>query len=193
MSWTVLIGSSCNWLGGQAVADEVAAPGFDCAGFVNISTSDNIVHGQVKQAGKFSFVRIYESGHEVTFSAPTTSSEFPEQVVLIMLQVPFYQPLAALTIFERAINGKDIATGELTASKAYLTEGAKDSAYREGNSTIQFSALPANATYNHTTNAPNTAHQRQKSELVRRRGIGLLSSTKKFKPLMVGHRQGSQK
>jgi hypothetical protein len=61
---------------GQAVAEEVAAAGFDDAGFVNISTTDNIVHGQVKQAGKFSFVRIYESGHEV----------------------PFYQPLAALSI-----------------------------------------------------------------------------------------------
>ena len=56
---------NCNWLGGQAVAYEIAAPGFDCAGFINISTVDDVVHGQVKQAGKFSFVRIYESGHEV--------------------------------------------------------------------------------------------------------------------------------
>lgn len=58
---------SCNWLGGQAVADEIAAPDFDCAGYANISTSDGVVHGQVKQAGKFSFVRIYESGHEVCY------------------------------------------------------------------------------------------------------------------------------
>nr|GFD59211.1 carboxypeptidase S1-like [Tanacetum cinerariifolium] len=65
---------NCNWLGGQAVAEEIAAPGYDTAGFVNISTSDSIVHGQVKQSGLFSFVRVYESGHEV----------------------PFYQPLAAL-------------------------------------------------------------------------------------------------
>lgn len=31
-----------------------------------MSTIDDVVHGQVKQAGKFSFVRIYESGHEVS-------------------------------------------------------------------------------------------------------------------------------
>ncbi|KAH8752141.1 Alpha/Beta hydrolase protein [Hyaloscypha sp. PMI_1271] len=108
-------GYNCNWLGGQVVAYEAEAPEFDCAGFVNISTTDNIAHGQVKQAGKISFVRIYGSGHEV----------------------PFYQPPAALSIFERAMNGKDVATGALTASMACLTEGAKDSTYRKGNSTIQ--------------------------------------------------------
>ncbi|KAN0114845.1 alpha/beta-hydrolase [Hyaloscypha variabilis] len=149
---------NCNWLGGQAVAEEVAAAGFDDAGFVNISTTDNIVHGQVKQAGKFSFVRIYESGHEV----------------------PFYQPLAALSIFERAITGKDIATGAIATSTSYLTDGAESSTYREGNSTIQLSILPASATYNHTTNGPNTMHQNQKMGVKRRRG--LLSSGKKFKP-----------
>jgi len=143
---------------GQAVAEEVAAAGFDDAGFVNISTTDNIVHGQVKQAGKFSFVRIYESGHEV----------------------PFYQPLTALSIFERAITGKDIATGAIATSTSILTDGAKSSAYREGNSTIQLSILPASATYNHTTNGPNTMHQNQKMGVKRRRG--LLSSGKKFKP-----------
>lgn len=56
---------NCNWLGGQAVAEEIDAAGFTCAGYANISTSDHVVHGQVKQAGKFAFVRIYESGHEV--------------------------------------------------------------------------------------------------------------------------------
>ena len=51
---------NCNWLGGEVVAHEVQAPGFDKAGYVNITTSDNIVHGQVKQSEAFSFVRIYE-------------------------------------------------------------------------------------------------------------------------------------
>ena len=55
----------CNWLGGQAVAHEINAPGFSEAGFANISTSDGKVHGQVKQAGNYAFARIYESGHEV--------------------------------------------------------------------------------------------------------------------------------
>jgi len=51
-------------LGGQAVSLEVNQPGFGTAGYVNISTSDSIVHGQVKQSGAFSFVRIYESGRK---------------------------------------------------------------------------------------------------------------------------------
>jgi carboxypeptidase D len=148
--------SSCNWLGVQAVSKEVGAPRFNRAGYTNLSTSDNVVHGQVKQAGNFSFVRIYESGHEV----------------------PFYQPLASLEIFERAINGKDIATGKINPGSEYLTEGTKESTYREGNSTIQFQVLPANATYNDTTGAPNP-------ELVKR-GVeskGMLSHVgKRFKP-----------
>ena len=95
-------------------------------------------------------------------------------------QVPFYQPLAALTIFERAINGKDIATGKNYPSDDYLTDGPKDSTYLEGNSTIQFYVLSPNATYNHTTNAPNAVYQM--IDLVKRRDSGLLSSAKKFKP-----------
>ncbi len=86
----------------------------------------------MKQAGKFAFSRIYESGHEV----------------------PFYQPLAALEIFERAINGKDIATGTVTPGPDYLTEGTAESTYREGNSTIQFEVLPTNSTYDTATNEP---------------------------------------
>lgn len=124
---------NCNWLGGQVVADEIAAPGYDCAGFVNISTSDNIVHGQVRQSGLFSFVRIYESGHEV----------------------PFYQPLAALEMFERALKQVDLATGKSAVTPGYKTIGTPTSTYREGNATIQFEVLPKNATYNTALNAPD--------------------------------------
>lgn len=53
---------NCNWLGGEVVANEVQAPGFSSAGYVNMTTSDSVVHGQIKQSGKFAFVRIYESG-----------------------------------------------------------------------------------------------------------------------------------
>ena len=52
-----------NWLGGEVVSNEVGQPGFQYSGYTNVSTSDGIVHGQVKQSGAFSFVRIYESGH----------------------------------------------------------------------------------------------------------------------------------
>ena len=120
-------------LGGQAVSLEVNQPGFSKAGYVNVSTSDEIIHGQVKQSGAFSFVRIYESGHEV----------------------PFYQPLISLEIFERAIAGRDIATGHIHVTNAYKTVGSSESTYREGNSTIQFAVVNATTTYNVTTGAPN--------------------------------------
>jgi hypothetical protein len=111
----------------------INAPGYCDAGFTNISTSDNIVHGQVKQSGLFSFLRIYESGHEV----------------------PFYQPLAALEIFERALKQADIATGKDMISGAYKTQGTPTSTYREGNATVQFEVTPSNATYNTALNAPD--------------------------------------
>ncbi|KAI1451907.1 carboxypeptidase S1 [Annulohypoxylon moriforme] len=123
---------NCNWLGGEAVAEEINAPGFSQAGYVDIVTSDNVTHGQVKQAGKFSFTRIYESGHEV----------------------PFYQPLAALEYFERAIKGHDIQTGKGPVNADYLTQGTQKSTYRQGNATVQWEVLPANTTYDTTTNQP---------------------------------------
>lgn len=126
---------NCNWLGGQVVADEIAAPGYKDAGFVNITTSDGVVHGQVRQSDLYSFVRIYESGHEV----------------------PFYQPLAALELFERALARKDIATGKhtVTSHGGYKTHGTPTSDFREGNSTVVMEVLSSDATYNTTLNGPN--------------------------------------
>ncbi|KAI4112348.1 MAG: hypothetical protein LQ338_008322, partial [Usnochroma carphineum] len=115
---------NCNWLGGEVVSREVGQPGFNIAGYTNIQTSDNITHGQVKQSGAFSFVRIYESGHEV----------------------PFYQPLVSLEIFERAIAGKDIANGKVVAETGYTTTGPASSTFREGNGTVQFKVLNSTAT-----------------------------------------------
>jgi len=126
---------NCNWLGGQAVAEKINSAGFSDAGFVNMNTSDGVVHAQIKQAGAFTFARIFESGHEV----------------------PFYQPLAALEMFERVLAGKDVATGKVSVKGGsnYLTVGSKSSTYREGNSTIQFVEVSQDATYNTTTNEPN--------------------------------------
>ncbi|KAJ1023142.1 hypothetical protein NDA16_003295 [Ustilago loliicola] len=126
---------NCNWLGGEVSAEQVGHKGFEQAGYEDLRTSDGIAHGQVKQSGQFSFVRIYESGHEV----------------------PFYQPLAALEMFERVLNSIDLATGKekISPDSMYKSSGPAKSTYREGNSTVQFEVLPSNATYNHTTNAPN--------------------------------------
>lgn len=140
---------NCNWLGGQAVAELINATGFDTAGFTNMTTSDNIVHGQVKQAGLFSFLRIYESGHEV----------------------PFYQPLASLEMFERALKQVDIATGKEELTDDYKTEGTPTSDYREGNATVQFDVTPANATYNTMLNAPDPEPTWAVGEVVKKRGL----------------------
>ncbi|KAF2830580.1 carboxypeptidase S1 [Ophiobolus disseminans] len=140
---------NCNWLGGQAVAALINATGFDTAGFTNISTSDNIVHGQVKQAGLFSFLRIYESGHEV----------------------PFYQPLASLEIFERALKQVDIATGNEDLTDEYRTKGTRTSDYREGNTTMQFEVTPANATYNTVLNAPDPEPTWAVGKVAKERGL----------------------
>ena len=126
---------NCNWLGGQENAKLINATGYTEAGFVNISTSDGEVHGQVRQSGLFSFLRIYESGHEV----------------------PFYQPLAALEIFKRVLNHSDIATGQTSVKdeEGYKTVGTPTSDYREGNKTIQLELTPSNATYNVELDAPD--------------------------------------
>ncbi|KAL8723286.1 MAG: hypothetical protein Q9225_000408 [Loekoesia sp. 1 TL-2023] len=147
---------NCNWLGGEVVANEVGQPGFDTAGYTDIKTSDNITHGQVKQSDAFSFVRIYESGHEV----------------------PFYQPLFSLEIFERTIARKDIATGQLDTGSGYKTTGPASSTYREGNGTIQFEVVNATATYNTTTNKPNPPRGKGMQAVLRR-------SRKAFKPMTL--------
>ena len=126
---------NCNWLGGEVVSNEITAPHFSSAGYTNITTSDGIVHGQVKQADNFAFVRIYESGHEV----------------------PFYQPVVALEMFERVVAGMDVATGKVKVSMGggYVTKGTAKTTLIEGNSTIQMKVVPDGTTYNTTTGAPN--------------------------------------
>ena len=141
---------NCNWIGGYAVYKRIAIPGTESAGFVDITTPDGIVHGQVKQTGKFSFVRIYESGHEV----------------------PFYQPVVALTMVERAEKGLDIATVKIKVGDGYMTKGPRDSTYREGNATVQTEVVPTDAVYNLTTNEPDLPPNKTKASKRRmRRGL----------------------
>lgn len=158
----------CNWIGGEVVADMIGAPGYDTAGYVNITTSDDIVHGQVKQSELFSFVRIYEAGHEV----------------------PFYQPLAALEVFERALNQTDIATGKvkIAGGYPYKTIGTPTSDYKEGNGTVQWDVTPGNATYNTALNAPDPTPTWAVAESAEKRGlkkreIGRLGKSRGWKRL----------
>lgn len=125
---------TCNWFSGIEFSETMSLPaGYNQSGYENFTTSDGVVHGQARAAGKYSLVRIYNSGHEV----------------------PFYQPLAALDMLNRTIHGLDIATGEVSVDSSYATTGPKMSTYVEGNSTVVTSIIPYNSTYNTTTNEPN--------------------------------------
>ncbi|KAK5719720.1 hypothetical protein LTR17_015171 [Elasticomyces elasticus] len=123
----------CNWIGGEAVAATINATGWKGAGYQNISTPDNIVHGVAKQSGNFTFARVYDSGHEV----------------------PFYQPQVALSMFERFIKNTDIATGKTKVTANYKSTGPAKSTYKNDNSTIQEDVTPDNCTYNVLTNVPD--------------------------------------
>ena len=123
---------NCNWLGGQVVATKLNASGYAGAGFTNISTTDNVVHGQVRQAGKYAFVRIYQSGH----------------------LVPFWKPRISLELVDRVINNLDIATGKTTIASSYVTGGPSVTSYREGNHTVQYTITPEGSTYNTGTDMP---------------------------------------
>jgi hypothetical protein len=135
---------------------------------VNITTSDEIVHGQVKQSGLFSFVRIYESGHEV----------------------PFYQPLAALEIFERALKQVDIATGMKKVTRSYKTKGTPTSTYREGNATIN-DEVPKNATYNTMLNGPDPTPTWAPESLAKRELLGPSGRERKAKRVIKLKGKGS--
>lgn len=57
------------------MADEVNATGWAFAGYTDMHTSDCVTHGQVKQSGKFSFVRLFEAGHTTPFYAALAALE----------------------------------------------------------------------------------------------------------------------
>ncbi|KAK5047377.1 hypothetical protein LTR84_006900 [Exophiala bonariae] len=122
----------CNWLGVEAVADAVGARGFDEAGYTNITTPDQVTHGQVKQSSGFSFVRVFEAGH-------ATGA---------------FQPFLLQTIFARTVAGTDLATGNRQANAYYQSQGPQRSTYREGNATVQDHVWPGTSTYNLTSNTP---------------------------------------
>lgn len=108
----------CNWFGGQAVSLAVNythKSEFAAAGYTPFLV-DGDEYGEVREYGNFSFLRIYEAGHEV----------------------PFYQPLASLEYFRRILGGKDIALGTTDVTGTYSTNGDANATHTE-----PFVALPA--------------------------------------------------
>ena len=70
---------------------------------------DGIQYGETREAGNFSFTRIYEAGHEI----------------------PFYQPQAALAFFNRSIYDFNIADGTVKITDDYETSGSADTTHTE--------------------------------------------------------------
>lgn len=122
----------CNWFGGQAVSLQIEythSAEFRAADYAPFVV-DGTEYGEVRQFGNFSFMRIYEAGHEV----------------------PFYQPLASLAMFSRVLGNVDIATGETVVTGTYATNGTANATHTEpyvaipvvtGNGTSQLSYTAA--------------------------------------------------
>ena len=101
----------CNWFGGQAVSlaiNYTHAAEFRAAGYAPFVV-DGTEYGEVRQYGTFSFLRMYEAGHEV----------------------PFYQPLASLEMFRRVLDNVDLATGSEALTSTYETNGTANATYTE--------------------------------------------------------------
>ncbi|KAH8149517.1 uncharacterized protein LAJ45_06597 [Morchella importuna] len=97
----------CNYMGGETVSMNISysdSDAFRAAGYQDVRINSSYVGGQVRQHGNFSFTRIYQAGH----------------------LVPSYQPETAFVLFERAILGQSLATGETINTEGnniYSTSG----------------------------------------------------------------------
>ena len=98
----------CNWLAGEGLSLEAQYPGkkqFNAAGYEKIVTNNTYDGGVVRQHGKFSFARVFESGHAVSA----------------------YQPETVYRIFQRSMFGQDVATGKDVVGKLYSSKGPASS------------------------------------------------------------------
>jgi len=101
-----------NWFGGQAVSlalNYTYASAFAAAGYEPFIAGNGTEYGEVRQHGKFSFMRIYESGHEV----------------------PYYQPEASLAFFERVLGGLVLADGKEALTAVYNSSGTVNATHTE--------------------------------------------------------------
>ncbi|KAJ3535744.1 hypothetical protein NM208_g7015 [Fusarium decemcellulare] len=99
----------CPWYSGENVSltlDFPASEEFRSAGYEYIVTNSSYNGGFVREYGNLSFSRVFESGHGISA----------------------YQPETMYRIFERAMFGRDIATGKanLAQDTDYSTTGPKN-------------------------------------------------------------------
>ncbi|CAI4211272.1 unnamed protein product [Parascedosporium putredinis] len=94
----------CSWFAGEDLSLAMDYPGaaaFRKAGYTPIQTNDTYSGGFVRQHGNVSFARVFDAGHAAAF----------------------YQPETGYRIFDRAMSGKDIASGKTDADSDYSSEG----------------------------------------------------------------------
>lgn len=110
----------CNWFGGQELSLRVKythAKEFRESGYVPFMV-DGTEYGEVRQYGNFSFMRMYESGHEV----------------------PYYQPKAALEAFRRVLGNLILSDGSKPVTPDYGTNGKPSATH-----TNSFVPLPSSS------------------------------------------------
>ncbi|KAL9050559.1 MAG: hypothetical protein Q9162_006554 [Coniocarpon cinnabarinum] len=124
---TLTFPQQCNWFGGEAVSKEINytnQDAFRAAGYVPMILDNGTEVGETRQAGNFSFTRVYESGHEV----------------------PYYQPEAAFALFSRAISHRNVADGKQMVAADYDTQGEATATHTE-----PFVALPSSTSSSETS------------------------------------------
>ncbi|KAH6689015.1 carboxypeptidase S1 [Plectosphaerella plurivora] len=89
-----------NWFGGEDLSLALGGPYFASAGYAPLTVSSSTA-GHTRQVGKFSFTKLNGAGHEA----------------------PWYKPEASYAIYQRALDGKDIATGSTSVGSSYATSG----------------------------------------------------------------------
>lgn len=107
-----------NWFGGQAVSlalNYTHATEFRASGYTPFTAGNGTEYGEGRQYGNFSFLRVYEAGHEI----------------------PYYQPEASLAFFERVLSGKVLSDGKEVLTGGYSSKGNATATHTEG-----FVALP---------------------------------------------------
>jgi carboxypeptidase D len=110
----------CNWFGGQAISlatNFTHSKEFRAAGYAPF-TVDGVEYGETREYGNFSFTRVYEAGHEV----------------------PYYQPVAALQLFNRTLNGWELPTGEKKLTPDFGSDGPATATHTESSVALPTSA-----------------------------------------------------
>jgi carboxypeptidase D len=101
----------CNWFGGEAVSLATKyehSAQFKKAGYAPFVV-DGVEYGETREFGNFSFTRVYEAGHEV----------------------PYYQPIASLQLFNRTLFGWELPDGKKKLTDGFASEGKAKATHTE--------------------------------------------------------------